>query len=77
MIGNKYEDSLLLLYSFICLLLAFKYILIKLQIAPLTQFPTINSISIFVNNSNSTLVFFIAACQANLGAERVITGSNS
>ena len=38
-------------------------------------FSTINSISISVNNSNFTSVFFKAACHANPGAEGNFTGS--
>ena len=38
-------------------------------------FSTISSISISVSNSNSTSVFFKAACHANPGAERNFTGS--
>ena len=37
-------------------------------------FSTINSISISVNNPYFTLFFFKAACHANPGAERNLTG---
>ena len=40
-------------------------------------FAIINSISISVNNSNFTSVFFKAACYANPGAKRNSTGSKS
>ena len=36
---------------------------------PLILFSTINSISILVNNSNFTSVFFKHACHANAGAD--------
>ena len=39
------------------------------------SFSTINSISISVNNSNFTSVFFEAACHANPVAERNLKGS--
>ena len=42
---------------------------------PLIPFSTINSISMPVNNSNFSSVFFKAACRANQGAERNFTGS--
>ena len=44
---------------------------------PLIHFSTINNISISVNRSNSSLVFFKAACHANPGAEIDFAGSNS
>ena len=39
------------------------------------SFLAINSISISVNNSNFTSVFFKAACHANPGAKKNYTGS--
>ena len=39
-------------------------------------FSTINSISMSVNSSNFTSVFFKAACHAKPGAERNFAGSN-
>ena len=47
-----------------------------LHIPPLIRYSTINSISISVNNSNFTSVFFKAACYVNPGAQRNFVGSN-
>ena len=41
------------------------------------SFSAINSVSIFVNNSNSTFVFFKHACHANPGADKKRAGSSS
>ena len=60
---------------FIYLLLVFAYQWIAWHIPPLMLFSTFNSISISVNNSNFTSVFFKAACYANAGAEINFTGS--
>ena len=46
------------------------------QIPPLVPFSTINSISISVNNSNFTFVFFKHACHANAGADKKWAGSS-
>ena len=62
--------------SFIYLLLAFAYLLIKWHIPPLIPFSIINKISMSVNRSSSTLVFFITACYANSGAEKKFGGSS-
>ena len=40
-------------------------------------FSTVNNISVLVDNSNSTLVFFKQACHANLGADKKWAGSSS
>ena len=53
-----------------CLLFAFAYLCFAWHIPPLIPSSTINKISILVNNSNSTLVFFKQACHANPGAEK-------
>ena len=50
------------------LLFAFAYLCIAWHIPPLIPFSTINNISILVNNSNYTPVFFKQACHANPGA---------
>ena len=47
-----------------------------LQIPPLVPFSTINSISLSVNNSNSTFVFFKHAYHANPGADKKGAGSS-
>ena len=52
------------------------YIYYALHIPPLMSFSTINNISMSVNSSNFTSVFFKAACHANPGAERNFAGSN-
>ena len=41
-----------------------------LQIPPLVPFSTINSISLSVNNSNSTFAIFKHACHANPSADK-------
>ena len=43
---------------------------------PLIPFLTIKNMSMSVDSSNSTLVFFKAACHADPGAERNFAGSN-
>ena len=58
------------------LLLAFAYLLIEIHIPPLIPFLTINNISMSVNSSVSTSVFFKAAYNADSGAERNFAGSN-
>ena len=55
---------------FIYLLFALAYLCIAWQIQPLVSFSTINSISISVNDSYSTFVFFKHACHANPGADK-------
>ena len=55
---------------FIYLLLAFAYQWMAWHIPPLIHFSTINNISISVNKSNSTSVFFKAAYYANRRGER-------
>ena len=52
------------------LLLAVGYQWIVRYIPPLILFPIINNISILVNNSNSTFVFFKQACHANPASEK-------
>ena len=52
-----------LLFDLACLCIAW-------QIPPLVPISTINSISISVNNSNSTFVFFKHACHANHGEDK-------
>ena len=54
---------------FIYLLFALAYLCVAWQVPPLVPFPIISSISIFVNNSNSTPVFFKQACHANPGGD--------
>ena len=54
---------------FIYLLLDFAYWWIAINIPPLMPFSTLNNISISVNSSNFTSVFFKAACYTNLGTE--------
>ena len=44
---------------------------------PLIPFSTIINISLFVNNSNFTPVFFEEACHANPGADKKLAGSSS
>ena len=46
------------------------------HIPPLICFSTINNISICVNNTDFTAVFFKAAYHTNLGAGRNFTESN-
>ena len=58
------------------MLLGFAYLLIEWHITPLILFPANNNMSMFVNCSNSTLVFFEAACQANTGTERNLAESS-
>ena len=65
-----YHDSLLLSYFFIYLLFALAHLCMTWQIPPLVPFSTINSISLSVNNSNSTFVFFKHAFHANPGADK-------
>ena len=48
-----------------------------MHIPPLMPFSTINSISMSVNNSNFTSVFFEVASHANPGAEKTFTGSKT
>ena len=64
-----------LLQFFIYLLFALAYLCVAWQIPPLVLFSIINSISISVNNSNSTHVVFKQACHANPGADTKYTGS--
>ena len=52
------------------LLLAFAYLYIECHIPSLIPFSTINNISISVERSNFTFVFFKAAYHANPGAGR-------
>ena len=58
------------------LLFASAYLYTALHIPPLVPFSTITSISLSVNNSNSTSVFFRHACHANPGADRKCAGSS-
>ena len=53
------------------------HILVAWHIPPLIPFSTINRISMSVNSSYSTLVFFRATCHENPGAERNFAGSSS
>ena len=62
---------------FIYLLLAFAYQWMAWHIPPLIPFSTINNISISVNKSNSTSVFFKAAYRANRKGERNIAVCSS
>ena len=55
---------------FIYLLFALAYLCIARHIPPLIPFSTINNISISVNNSNFTPVFFKQDCNANPSAEK-------
>ena len=73
----RYDDMISLLYFYIYLLFALAYLCIAWQIPPLILFPTIRSISIFVNKSNSTFFFFNYACHANPGADKKGAGSSS
>ena len=52
------------------LLFALAYLCIAWQIPSLIPFSTINSISVPVNNSNSTFVFLKYAYHANPGADK-------
>ena len=63
-----------LLQFFIYLLFALAYLCVAWQIPPPVPFSIINSISISVNNSNYTSVFFKQACHANPGADTKYTG---
>ena len=67
---GRYDDMVSSLQFFTYLLFALADICIAWQIPPLIPFSTINSISIFVNNSNSTFVFFINACHPNPGEDK-------
>ena len=58
------------------LLFAFAYQCIPWHI-PLIPFSNIINISLFVNNSNFTPVFFKQACFANPGADKKWAGSSS
>ena len=59
------------------LLFALAYLCIAWQIQPLVPFSTINSMSISVNNSNSTFVFFKHSCHDNPVADKKWAGSSS
>ena len=59
------------------LLFALAYLCIALHIPPLAPSSNVSSISEFVNNSNSTPIFFKHACHANPVAEKKLAGSSS
>ena len=55
----------------------YSYLCVAWQIPPIVPFSIINSISVSVNNSNSTPVFFKQAYHANPGADTKNIGSSS
>ena len=67
--------SMFFLQLFIYLL--FTYLCIAWHIPLRMSFSATSNISILVNNSNSTSVFFKQACQINPGADRKWAGSSS
>ena len=58
------------------LLFALAYLYTALHIPPLIPFSYIINISLSVNNSNSTPVFFKHNCQANPGTDKKCAGSS-
>ena len=59
------------------LLLVLAYLYVAWHISPRVPSSYIISMSLSVNNSNSTLVFFKHACHANPGADKKWAGSSS
>ena len=57
-------------------IICFRYLRVASQIPPLVPFSTINSMSISVNNSNFTPVYFKQGFHANPGADTKYAGSS-
>ena len=74
----KYIVYILYIYIlYIYILFALAYLCIAWHIPPQIPFLTINNISLSVNNSNFTPVFFTQVYHANPGADKKLAGSSS